>query len=117
MSSYGIVTDYWTGEQIRPATAQEWRRTADLVSGADMNKPGGYTGAWDDDGRAVWVDGGPVAEISADDVRALLAEAGSAGDGKMAALCERALIDDGSQESYEAGRECARVILDNRQES
>lgn len=52
--THGILTDYATGEQIRPATADELARTqATLASG----EPGAYTGAWlDEDGRAVFVE-------------------------------------------------------------
>lgn len=65
--NFGTVTDYQTGQPIRPATAGEWRRTADTVN--DNPGPGNYTGAWTDaDGRTVYVDGGPEAEVSEQDV-------------------------------------------------
>jgi hypothetical protein len=52
-TTYGTVTDYVTGEAIRPATREELARTeAKLASGDGDN----YTGAWTDaDGRAVYV--------------------------------------------------------------
>lgn len=53
---WGTVTDYNRGTPLRPATREEWQRTADVLrSGA----PGSYTGAWEEAGRAVYVDGGP----------------------------------------------------------
>jgi hypothetical protein len=114
MSTYGTLTDYQTGESLRPATAAEWRRTADAVN--DNLSPGSYTGGFDLDGRTVYVAGGPEAEVSAHDVRALMAEAASAGDTAQARECEIALLDDGSQQAIEAFQACAKVILDFRQE-
>lgn len=62
ISDYGTVTDYLTGEPVRPATGQEWRRTADKMASDDGDN---YTGAWrGSDGRAVYVDGGPEADIA-----------------------------------------------------
>jgi hypothetical protein len=54
MSTHGTVTDYATGEQIRPATAEELARTEDKLASGDSDA---YTGAWtDEDGRTVFVD-------------------------------------------------------------
>lgn len=59
-SGYGILADYKTGDPIRRATRAEWQRTMDVLF---SGKAGSYTGAWaDDDGRAVYVEGGPPAE-------------------------------------------------------
>jgi hypothetical protein len=56
-TGYGTLTDYATGEAIRPATEQEWRATMDKLASGESDS---YTGAWlDADGRAVYVDGGP----------------------------------------------------------
>jgi hypothetical protein len=58
-SEYGTVTDYASGEPVRPATRREWQMTADVIASGG---PGSYTGAWPDmdgNGRAVYVDGGP----------------------------------------------------------
>lgn len=49
MTAYGILTDYTTGEDIRAATADEHARSL----------AAGETGAFDLDGRAVFVAGGP----------------------------------------------------------
>lgn len=52
--NYGIITDYVTGEPIRPATAAEARRTEDKLASGESDA---YTGAWaDEDGRTVYVD-------------------------------------------------------------
>jgi hypothetical protein len=48
-TDYGTLTDYVTGEQIRPATAAEHARSL----------AAGETGAFELDGRAVFVAGGP----------------------------------------------------------
>jgi hypothetical protein len=54
--AWGTVTDYNRGTPLRPATREEWQRSVDITrSGA----PGGYTGSWEEDGRAVYVEGGP----------------------------------------------------------
>jgi len=108
MSDYGILTDFWTGKPIRPATAAEWRQCADaLISRAAA------TGLFSLAGRDVFVEGGPVAEVSDDNIRTLRVKAGAAGDYDQVELCSRAINDaDG-----DARGECARVILDNRQES
>lgn len=105
-TAFGTVTDYKTGDPVRPATAAEWRRTADAVAS------GQYTGAFALDGRAVFVDGGPEAGVSDDDIRELEQEAGSAGDLEMASLCRKALDEDDD----EARGECVQVILDTRAE-
>jgi hypothetical protein len=48
------VTDYATGEAIRPATAEELKRTEDKLTSGDTDD---YTGTWtDDSGRTVFVD-------------------------------------------------------------
>ncbi len=51
-TTYGTVTDYATGEAIRPATAEELARTEAKLASDDGDN---YTGAWLDDGRAVYV--------------------------------------------------------------
>lgn len=52
-SQYGTLTDYATGEDIRPATADELARTEAKLASGDSDS---YTGAWlDGDGRAVYV--------------------------------------------------------------
>ncbi len=105
--TYGTVTRYLDGVPLRPATAAEWRRTADMLA---SSRPGAETGAWvDKDGQAVYVDGGPDAGVSDAGIADLEAEAGSAGDSAMAALCRAALHGD-----TDARAECARVILDAR---
>jgi len=48
MSEHGTLTDYATGEQIRPATREEWERSTQA----------GETGAFKLDGRTVFVEGG-----------------------------------------------------------
>lgn len=53
MSTYGILTDYATGEQLREATAEELARTEAKLASGDSDA---YTGAWVEDGRAVYVD-------------------------------------------------------------
>ena len=54
-ADYGTVTDYSTGEPIRPGTREEWLRTRGT-------RPRGLpdaTGSWaDDDGRVVYVNCG-----------------------------------------------------------
>ena len=52
--TYGVLTDYKTGQEIRPATREEQRRTEEKLASGDSDA---CTGAWlDDDGRAVYVD-------------------------------------------------------------
>lgn len=52
-SAYGTLTDYVTGEQIRPAARDEWLTSIQA----------GETGAFrDDDGRDLFVAGGPESE-------------------------------------------------------
>lgn len=114
MSNFGTLTDYTTGTPIRPATATEWRKTAGRLA-----DPGdGYTGAFQDDGRSVYVDGGPEAAVTDTDIRALRDEAATAGDTGMADLCTRALGEDCDQEpgnaDAAAAARCAEVILDTR---
>ena len=53
-TTYGTVTDYATGEAIRPATAAEWQQSADAARRNPFT--GTFTG---EDGTAVYVDGGP----------------------------------------------------------
>jgi hypothetical protein len=105
MSTYGTVIDYTTGEDVRPATASEWRRYADeLNSGAPYVQIGG---------RRVRIHGGPENKVYSDDMRALRDEAGGAGDLEMVSLCEQALSFTGYGDSS-AFDECTRIILDNR---
>lgn len=122
MTDWGTLTDYMTGDKIRPATAQEWRKS-NLISAATRGR-GSTAGTWkDDDGRTVEVTGGPDGEIHAAEIRQLLNEAGSAGDAEQVLLCNVALghlspnalgqpmTQDGAWEA------CAGVILDNRMNS
>lgn len=53
MSDYGTLTDYVTGEEIRPATRDEW------LTSIQVGEIGAYR---DDDGRSVFVAGGPESE-------------------------------------------------------
>lgn len=53
-AEYGILTDYATGEEIRPATADEHARSL----------AAGETGAFDLDGRVVFVAGGPEEAVT-----------------------------------------------------
>jgi hypothetical protein len=53
---WGLVTDYDRGTPLRPATREEWQRSVDI---AQSKMPGAYNGAWEEDGRAVYVEGGP----------------------------------------------------------
>jgi hypothetical protein len=111
---FGTLTDYATGTAIRPATAAEWRATADLVNNGTS---AGLSGAWEDqDGRSVWVDGGPECEVSDRDIAELEQEAGQAGDGAQVDLCRKAAEKDeyGNVADEDARAECIRVILDNR---
>jgi hypothetical protein len=114
MTTFGIVTDYTAGTPIRPATAAEWRKTADAVSIDRV-----YQGIWqDEDGRSVYVDGGPDAEVTDNDIRALGDEAAAHGDYAQANLCEQALeFADTDKLVYtddDAHDKCVRVILDYR---
>lgn len=59
---WGLVTDYSRGTPLRPATREEWQRTMDVL--AARGKPGWYTGAWTENGRAVYVEGGPECSTS-----------------------------------------------------
>jgi len=53
-TTHGTVTDYTTGDAIRPATAEELARTEAKLASGDSDA---YTGAWTDtDGRTVFVD-------------------------------------------------------------
>lgn len=117
MSAWGTVNDYRTGSMLRDATAAEWRRTADKYNGYDSDA---YTGAWaDEDGHAVYVSGGPEAEVSDDDIIALHDEAVSAGDAEQVRLCDVAMAprSTAGPDVAEARAECVRVILDTRMET
>ena len=104
---FGTLTDYTTSLPIRPASAEEWRLTALTVNG---DTAGSETGAFEDEnGRAVWVEGGPEVEVSDQDIRDLEQEAGQAGDCDQVDLCRSALAGDEG-----ARAECVRVIIDNR---
>jgi hypothetical protein len=120
-TAFGTLTDYKTGTVIRPATAAEWRKSAD-----DVEVTG--RGIFDLDGRTVFVEGGPDAEVTDDDIRELAGEAAAAGDASMARCCEIALGADTEDEepcvvTWDAAspegarREAVRVILDNRANS
>lgn len=118
MSIWGTVNDYKTGFVIREATAAEWRRTADKENSADSDA---YTGTWldEEDGRAVYVSGGPESYVSDDDIIALHDEAVSAGDAEQVRLCDvaRAPRATAGPDVAQARTECVRVILDARMES
>ena len=121
MSNFGTVTDYKTGKPIRPATAAEWRKSAEAVSigpAADVTSPWpgasqvriDMKGRWQDaDGRLVYVSDGPDPLVTEYTMRELRREAAAAGDLAMVDLCDR-----GRGEDDDAFRECVRVILDNR---
>jgi hypothetical protein len=51
--TFGTLTDYVTGEAIRPATAEELAQSDAKLESGDSDS---YTGAFDLDGRAVFVD-------------------------------------------------------------
>lgn len=105
-TSFGTLTDHATGLAIRPATAAEWRfSAAEVACGND-------TGAWELEGRAVFTEGGPRAEVDDDDIRELEAEAGTAGDGDQVSLCREALDGDSAARLC-----CATVILDHRMQA
>ena len=106
MTDFGEVTDYFSGVTIRPATAAEWRRTADVTNSGGL---GAYTGAWEEKGIAVYVDGGPDMDVTLKDVARLGREAAAAGDTEQAGMCAHAIT--GHEEAM-AG--CVKVILDNR---
>ncbi len=52
MNEYGTLTDYTTGEPIRVASRDEWLTSIRA----------GETGAFEQDGRAMFVAGGPESE-------------------------------------------------------
>lgn len=116
MSNFGTVMDYKTGLMIREATAAEWRKTADKENSAGSDA---YTGAWADpgeDGRVVYVSGGPESRVSDEDIIALHDEAAAAGDFEQVRLCDWAMAPRATTgpEEEQARAECVRVILDNR---
>lgn len=116
MSQFGIVNDYKTGFMVREATAAEWRRTADKENSSDSDA---YTGAWTDpeeDGRVVYVSGGPDSLIGDHDIIALHDEAATAGDAAQVQLCDVAMAPRATAgpDVEQARAECVRVILDNR---
>jgi hypothetical protein len=104
-TSFGTLADYATGDFIRKATPAEWRKSADQVNS------GNETGAFDLDGKSVFVNGGPEAEIGDPSIWALRDEAASAGDDAQVSLCELAI--DGNEDAF---AKCVSVILDNRME-
>jgi hypothetical protein len=113
---FGTLTDYASGTAIRPATAAEWRKTAEAYHGGGA---GDYTGAFDLDGRAVYVDGGPDMHPHRDAIIALCGEAAEAGNDAQVLLCDTALVVNAgyqatAAEANAAWGECVRVILDNR---
>lgn len=108
MSKFGTVMDYKTGEPVREATADEWLLTARQLG---SQRSDGYTGAWlDEDRRVYWVDGGPDAEVTFDDVFALGLAAANAGDEKVMRLAAQAIADT----ECSAWDECREVILNAR---
>lgn len=89
---FGTLTDYRTGNPIRPATSAQWLRTAEVIN---SRRPDAHAGAFlDGDGRSVWVDGGPDAAVSGADLAALREEARIAGDEHMLETCTAALNGD-----------------------
>ena len=101
--TYGTLTDYATGEVIRPATRQEWEFTAKAI---DDGKP---EGIFRDGERTVYVDGGPDPVVGDQAIRDFQDEAGRFGDQEQVAICGRALDGDG-----EARAECAELMGDYR---
>jgi len=98
--AHGTLTDYQTGQMIRPATREELLRS--IASG-----PEGAMGIErDGTGRSVYVDRSHD-ELD-DDVRALRAEAATAGDQEMVTTCNR-YLDDGDEDAL---AECATVMLE-----
>jgi hypothetical protein len=122
----GMLCDYATSTPIRPATAIEWRKSADAeLEGGDVHGVFDlHSGAFrDDGGHTVIVIGGPPSEVTADDIRALGDDAASAGDLERVRLCEVATGDAAdsprnprgfAQGNGQAFRQCAKVILDSR---
>jgi hypothetical protein len=111
---FGTLTDYTMGESLRPASAEEWRCTALALNGITSGA-GGETGAWkigedgewtDGPGRAVYVDGGPVMEVTDEDIAALGREAEAHWDALQARQCAEALGGYGYARS-----QCVMVIL------
>jgi len=114
MSGFGTVHDYKTGEMVREATAADWRKTADKENSGDSD-----TGAWpdpDEDGRAVYVSGGPESTVSDVDITTLAWEAAAAGDTEQVQLCDVAMAPRATAgaDADLARARCVRVILDNR---
>jgi hypothetical protein len=110
-SSFGTLTDYDTGQPIRPATAAEWRGTADKLNSRTGDS---YTGAWSDDGSHFYVDGGPEPRVNTRDIVDLRVEAMHAGDEAQERLCVTALGDFDDDKMDEARGKCVAVILDTR---
>lgn len=115
MTAFGTLRDHKTGDEIRPATAEEWRRTADVLrSGVSW----AHTGVWEDEpGHGVWVDGGPEPYVSQADVRELRDEAAAAGDLEQVRLCDLALGEAEGRHGVPEGdacRQCETLILDTR---
>lgn len=76
MTDYGTLTDYTTGEEIRPATREEHARSL----------AAGETGAFrDEDGRVVYVAGGPEVAASEPEVTTLTAPTDPAAYGRWLA--------------------------------
>jgi len=90
-SAYGTLTDYTTGQPLRPATRDEWEMTVkSLDAGEDA-------GIWRDQDiylHPVYVDGGPDPVVSDQAIRDLQDEAGRFGDLDQVAMCERAINGD-----------------------
>ena len=82
------LTDYRTGNEIRPATRKEFIRSA-YASG-----PGGHTGAIVIDGRSVYVSGHLLDDPTDERIATLRTEAGEAGDLEMVAICDAAIDGD-----------------------
>jgi hypothetical protein len=71
VQDWGTLCDYDTGKAIRPATREEWLRTAHRVHEAACGGTGSYSGEWaafetgglPDSVQVAYVDGGPDIEI------------------------------------------------------
>ena len=109
---WGHIARTRTAEFVRPASAEDWRRSAD-----DYNLGTGR-GAWTDaNGAEVYVDGGPDLDVSAEDILWYAQERMQAGDRVCYALARMATdAPDNVPERlvYQAQREMTRRVLDDR---
>lgn len=116
---FGMLRDYATGEFLRPATSQEWRKAAAKTASFDDDA---HTGVFGCDGqRRLYVDGGPDPSVTVSDIKALEQAAVAAGDSTQAELCQQALSFSPACHAWQIGdhdafTRCAAVILDTRLE-